>query len=145
MMATNRWMTIVGLSFFGALGCASTPLSSTEVSHYQASLDAPSLPNTEVSRFQASLDAAKQIGAFKLLADKDHRGALGMHPAKEHLVLANDEFEVAKTMAASGDPRSLRLLARAQSDVDLAVGLAREAAARPESTSMNDGSALAFK
>jgi hypothetical protein len=144
-MATNRCVMLVGLSFFGALGCASMPLTSTDVSHYQASIDPASLPYTDLSRYQASLDTAKQVGAFKLEADKDHRGALGMSPAKEHLELANDQFQVAKTMAASGDPRSLRLLARAQSDVDLAVGLAREAAARPQATSMNDGSSLALK
>lgn len=144
-MATNRWMTIVALSFFGALGCASMRLPFPAGTHYQASLDAPPLPSAEVSHYQASLDTAKQVGLFQLQADKDHRGALGMHPAKEHLVLANDQFEVAKIMAASGDARSLRLLARAQSDVDLAVGLAREAAVHPQTTSATDGSALAFK
>jgi hypothetical protein len=144
-MATNRWVMTVGLSFFGASGCASMSLPATEVSHYQASLDTAPLPAAEVSHYQASLDTAKQVGAFQLQADKDHRGALGMHPAKEHLVLANDEFEVAKTMAASGDARSLRLLARAQSDVDLALGLAREAAHRSQTTSMNNGPSLALK
>ena len=112
----------VGLSFTGALGCASMPLPDAEVSHYEA-----------------SIDTAKRIGAFKLQADKDHRGALGMSQTKEHLVLADDQFEVAKIMATSGDPRSRLLLARAQSDVDLALGLAREAATRPPTSAMNDG------
>ena len=126
-MATN-WIMTVGLSFSGALGCASMPLPYTEVSHYEA-----------------SIDTAKRIGAFELTADKDHRGALGMSPAKEHLVLADDQFELAKIMAASGDPRSRLFLARAQSDVDLALGLAREAAVRPHRSAMNEGPSPIFK
>jgi hypothetical protein len=103
------------------------------------------LPDTEVSHYEASIDTAKRVGAFKLQVDKDHRGALGMSPAKEHLELADDQFELAKIMAASGDPRSLSMLARAQSDVDLALGLAREGAARPHTSSMNDGPSAIFK
>jgi hypothetical protein len=99
-----------------------------------------SLPSTEVSHYEASIETAKLVGAFKLQADKDHRGALGMSPAKEHLVLAGDQFEVAKIMAASGDARSILLLERAQSDVDLAIGLAREAAVRPHTSGANDAS-----
>jgi hypothetical protein len=119
-MATNNWMMTAGLSFCGALGCASA-----------------SLPYAEVSHYQASIDTAKRVGAFKLPAN--NRGALGMSPAEEHLELADDQFELAKIMAASGDPRSFLFLARAQSDVDLALGLAREAAARPHTSAMNDG------
>jgi hypothetical protein len=127
-MATNNWMMTVGLSFGGALGCASMPLPYTEVSHYEA-----------------SIEIAKRVGAFQLQADKDHRGALGMSPAKEHLVLADDQFELAKIMAVSGDPRALLFLERAQSDVDLALGLAREAVARPHTSAMNEGPWPSFK
>jgi hypothetical protein len=116
-MAKSGWVVTMGLAFFGVVGCASTPL-----------------PYTEVSHFEVSMDTAKKSGAFQLEADKDHRGALGMSQAKEHLVLAGDQFEVAKTMAAGGDPQSVLLLERAQSDVDLALGLAREAAIRSRAT-----------
>jgi hypothetical protein len=61
-----------------------------------------------------------------------------MSPSKEHLVLADDQFEVAKMLAASADPRLRLLLTRAKSDIDLALGLAREAAARPHTFGMND-------
>lgn len=114
-MAKHQWLMTLGLMVFGAMGCASMPL-----------------PYTEVSHFEASMDAAKKVGAFKVQADKDHRGALGMSQAKEHLLLADDQFQVAKTMAASGDLRSVLLLERAQSDVDLALGLAREASIRSQ-------------
>jgi hypothetical protein len=127
-MATTDWVMAVGLSLSGALGCAST-----------------SLPYAEVSHYQASVDTAKRIGAFKLQTDGDHRGALGMPPAKEHLELAEDQFELAKIMAASGNPRSLLFLARAQSDIDLALGLAREAAERPHTSAMNNGPSPIFK
>jgi hypothetical protein len=60
----------------------------------------------------------------------DRIGAFGMAPAKEHLILAIDEAEVAKTMAADGDVRGQLLLARAQSDVELALELAHETVLR---------------
>jgi hypothetical protein len=88
------------------------------------------LPADQVASFDASVLAAKQIGVEHLSGDQGHRGGLGMAPAKEHLVLAREQEEVAKEMAAAGDRRAVYFLARAQSDVDLAVGLAREANGR---------------
>ena len=93
----------------GAVGCASVPLPQDQVAHYEA-----------------SVQLAKDTGVFKLQADEGHRGALGMSQPKEHMLLAESEMAVAEDMAASGDTRSALLLARAQSDVDLALGLARE-------------------
>ena len=124
-MAKSAWVMTMGLAVFGAIGCASMPL-----------------PYTEVSHFEASMDTAKKVGAFKLQADGEHRGALGMSQAKEHLLLASDQFEVAKTMAACGDLRSVLLLERAQSDVDLALGLASEAAVRSHMPGQNVGPAI---
>ncbi len=117
-MARNEWAMMIGFAVFGTIGCASMPL-----------------PYTEVSHFQASLDTAKRIGAYKLQADPEHRGALGLSQTKEHLFLASDQFEVAKDMAAKGDLRAVLLLERAQSDVDLALGLAREAQLRSHAPS----------
>jgi hypothetical protein len=119
-MTRSLWLMSFGLVVLGTIGCASMPLPLIEVSHYEA-----------------SVDTARKIGAFKLPADQDHRGALGMSQCKEHLLLADDQFEVAKTMAASGDMRSILLLERAQSDVDLALGLAREAAIRSRASGLN--------
>jgi hypothetical protein len=90
------------------------------------------LPPNEVVSFDASVLTARQVGVEHVAVDRDHRGGLGMSPAKEHLVLAKDEAEVAKELAAAGDSRAIIFLARAQSDVDLAVALALEASARAE-------------
>ena len=47
--------------------------------------------------------------------------------ARLHLQLARDQTDEAKKMAASGNDRAVLVLARAESDAELAVGLAREA------------------
>jgi hypothetical protein len=99
------------------LGCASVQLQ---------------LPPNEVASFDASVLTAKQVGVEHVSVDRDHRGGLGMSPAKEHLVLAKDQAELAKELAAAGDPRAEVFLARAQSDVDLAVALALEATAHAD-------------
>jgi hypothetical protein len=46
--------------------------------------------------------------------------------ARLHLQLAKDQTDTAKKMAANGEERSLIVLARAESDAELALGLARE-------------------
>ncbi|HEX3904024.1 MAG TPA: DUF4398 domain-containing protein [Polyangia bacterium] len=119
-MATKSWVMIMGLAGVMVIGCASVPL-----------------PGAELNHFQASMATAAQIGVFKVRADSYHRGALGMPPAEEHLLLALDQFDLAKTMASEGNPRSRFLLARAQSDVDIALCLTREAAVRSQMLGLN--------
>jgi len=104
---------VIILGALGAGGCASL-----------------SLPTDQVARYEATVEQARAIGAFKLQADAGHEGALGLSQSKEHLLLANDEIAVAREMAGRGDARSVLFLARAQSDVDLAIALAREQHAR---------------
>jgi hypothetical protein len=101
--------SLIVLVFAGATGCVSLQL-----------------PPEKVEHFEASMRTARAVGVYQMSPDDDRIGALGMAPAKEHLFLAIDEAEVAKTMAADGDVRGQLLLARAQSDVDLALELARE-------------------
>ncbi len=119
-MATKSWVLLMGLTGVMAIGCASVPL-----------------PGAEVNHFEASMAAATHLGVFKLRADNYHRGALGMPQAEEHLLLALDQFELAKTMASRGNPRSRFLLARAQSDADLALCLTRENAVRSRALGLN--------
>lgn len=88
------------------------------------------LPADQLDRFEASMSQARRIGVYRMSADGDPVIPFGMAPAKEHLFLAKDEAEVAKLLAAEGESRGFLLLARAQSDVDLALELAREAALR---------------
>jgi hypothetical protein len=79
--------------------------------------------------------ASIQIPADRLKASEtsirgaEEVGALGVPAARLHLQLAKDETETAKKMAANGDKRALLVLARAESDAELALGLAREATA----------------
>ncbi len=91
------------------IGCASLPL-----------------PQDQVDRYEESVEAAKEMGVLKLQADEGHRGPFGLSQSHAHMLLAEDELAVAKDMAAHGDTRGALLLARAQSDVDLALELARE-------------------
>lgn len=105
----------------GTIGCASVPLPQDQVAHYET-----------------TIEQARAIGAFKLQARAGHRGPLGMSQSKAHLLLADDELAVARDMAAHGDTRSALLLARAQSDVDLAIALACEEARRPRDASSSD-------
>jgi hypothetical protein len=51
---------------------------------------------------------------------------MGVPAAKLHLQLAKDETVTAQKMAAEGDQRSMLVMARAESDAELALGLARE-------------------
>jgi hypothetical protein len=59
-------------------------------------------------------------------------GAENVPDAKLHLQLARDQTAAAKQLSLNGDERAIVMLARAQSDADLANGLAREAAAHAE-------------
>jgi len=102
---------LLSLAVLGFTGCASVQL-----------------PSDQIERFDTSVRSAKEMGALSLPITREHYGALGMPAAKAHLELAKDQAEVAKTMAAAGDSRAVLFLARAQSEADLAVGLARQAA-----------------
>ena len=74
------------------------------------------IPADRLERNEASIRGAEEVGA------------LGVPAARLHLQLAKDQTETAKTMAAKGDPRAVLVLARAESDAELALGLAREQA-----------------
>jgi hypothetical protein len=106
-----RARMMVGLVLLGGVGCVSFQL-----------------PADQIERYEASVRVAHKIGAVHVPAENGHVGGYGMSFAKEHLILADDEAEVAKAMAADGDARATLLLARAQSDVDLSIELTREAA-----------------
>jgi len=100
---------IFALAALGAVGCASVQL-----------------PADQVGEFEAKMRSAKTIATFAEPTAGEH-AAFGMSAARQHLELATDQAEVAKTMARAGDSRAVLLLARAQSDADLAVGIARKA------------------
>jgi hypothetical protein len=63
---------------------------------------------------QASIRGAQEVGANSVPA------------ARLHLQLAKDQTDSAKKMAEEGDERAEMVLARAQADAELALGLARE-------------------
>lgn len=74
------------------------------------------IPADRLERNEASIRGAEELGAS------------GVPSAKLHLQLAKDQTETAKKMAANGDERAVLVLARAESDAELALGLAREVA-----------------
>ena len=74
------------------------------------------MPAVEMQRSQASIRSAEELGA------------LGIPAARLHLEMAKDQDARAKKMAADGNPRAVLVLARAEADAELAMGLAREAA-----------------
>lgn len=78
------------------------------------------IPADRLERTEASIRGAEEVGA------------LGVPAAKLHLQLARDQTETAKKMAASGDSRAVLVLARAESDSELALALAREVAVHGE-------------
>ena len=74
------------------------------------------IPPERLERAQASERGAEELGASTVPA------------AKLHLQLAKDQTETAKRMAESGDERAILVMARAESDAELALVLAREVA-----------------
>jgi len=90
--------TLMSLALFGFAGCAAAPM-----------------PAVEMQRSQASIRGAEELGA------------LGIPAARLHLEMAKDQDARAKKMAADGDRRAVLVLARAESDAELAMGIAREA------------------
>jgi hypothetical protein len=73
------------------------------------------IPADRLERSEASIRGAEEVGAS------------GVPLARLHLQLAKDQTVTAKKMAANGEQRALLVLARAESDAELAIGLAREA------------------
>ncbi len=63
---------------------------------------------------QASIRGAQEVGAE------------AVPEARLHLQLAKDQTAAATKLAAEGDDRAEMVLARAQADAELALGLARE-------------------
>ena len=79
-----------------------------------AGCTAVQIPADRLQQSEASIRGAEEVGAS------------GVPAARLHLQLAKEQTETAKKMAANGEKRSLLVLARAESDAELALGLARE-------------------
>lgn len=90
---------VVSASIFAVAGCASVQI-----------------PPERLERSQSSIRGAEEVGAQSVPA------------ARLHLQLAKDQTENAKNMAAAGDERAVLVMARAEADAELALGLAREVA-----------------
>jgi hypothetical protein len=73
------------------------------------------IPSDRLERNEAGIRGAEEAGAVSVPA------------ARLHLQMAKDQTEKAKRMAADGDERATLVLARAESDADLALGMAHEA------------------
>ena len=73
------------------------------------------IPADQLERSEASIRGAEEVGAQDV------------PEARLHLQMAKDENAAAKQMAAKGDKRAVLMLARADSDSELALGLARQA------------------
>lgn len=74
------------------------------------------LPADRLQSAEASIRSAEELGAASVPA------------ARLHLQYAKDETAAAKKLAEEGDERALLVLAKADSDAELALGLARELA-----------------
>jgi hypothetical protein len=79
-----------------------------------AGCTAVQIPADRLQQSEASIRGAEEVGAS------------GVPAARLHLQLAKDQTDTAKKMAAAGEQRALLVLARAESDAELALGLARE-------------------
>ena len=79
-----------------------------------AGCTAVQIPADRLEHSESSIRGAEEVGAS------------GVPAARLHLQLAKDQTDTAKKMAAGGEKRSLLVLARAESDAELALGLARE-------------------
>jgi hypothetical protein len=90
---------MMSVAVLGLAGCASAPM-----------------PTAELQRSEASIRGAEELGA------------LGVPDARLHLEMAKDQAATGKKLAADGNARAVLVLARAESDAELAMGIAREAA-----------------
>lgn len=91
------------LVFIGLAGCATVQI-----------------PPDRLENSEASIRGAEEMGAQ------------GVPAAKLHVQLARDQTAQAKKLAEEGDERALLVLARAEADAELALGLAREVAVHGE-------------
>lgn len=94
---------MIALATLGVAGCA-----------------AVHIPPRQLESSEASIRGAEEMGAQ------------GTPNARLHLLLAREQSDAAKKMAADGDERAVLVLARAESDAELALGLAREASVHAE-------------
>jgi hypothetical protein len=78
------------------------------------------IPPDRLESSESSIRSAEEMGAASVPA------------ARLHVQLAKDQTATAKKMAADGDERAVLVLARAESDAELALGLAREVAVHAE-------------
>lgn len=78
------------------------------------------IPPDRLESSEASIRSADELGAQSVPA------------AKLHVQLARDQTAKARAMAADGDMRAEYVLARAEADAELALGLAREVAVHRE-------------
>jgi len=106
MMHARRW---AGCSLVLALlGCASAPL-----------------PAERLASAEAGIRGATEVGGE------------AVPQAALHLKMARDQIAQAKSLAQSGDgDRAVLVLARAETDAELALSLARESAARAEANAV---------
>ncbi len=95
--------TALALGAFAITGCASIQI-----------------PADRLERNEASIRGAEEVGAN------------GVPAARLHLQMAKDQTEAAKRMAANGDERAVLVLARAEADAELALGMAREVSTHTE-------------
>jgi hypothetical protein len=100
---------MMSLAVLGLAGCATVQL-----------------PADQLQNSEASIRGAEEVGAS------------GVPAARLHLQLAKDQTDTAKKMAAAGEQRSLLVLARAESDAELAIGLAREVSVHADAVRATD-------
>jgi hypothetical protein len=90
-----------------------------------AALAASACATVQIPPEQLESNEASMRGATEV-------GALNVPDARLHLELAKDETAAAKKLAAEGDDRAVLVLARAEADAELALGLAREVSVHNE-------------
>jgi len=93
----SKYITL-SAALLGVIGCATVQI-----------------PDGELQKSESTIRSAEELGAS------------GVPAARLHLQLAKNQTLEAKQMELNGDSRAEMVLARAQSDAELALGLAREA------------------
>lgn len=102
-MRTWKFSLVIGATLLG-LGCGGT-----------------AVPTQKLTAAEASMRAAEEIGAKSV------------PKAELHLKLAQEQVEQARQLSDDGDnQRAAQLLSRAKADADLAIALAKDAAAKQD-------------